>query len=510
MTPVPSRLRRRRLTAAMLPLTAALGLHSGGALAQTSGRIVPTFSMTETVTDNARLDASVKRWESVTTVSPGLRYASRSGRVLGTVDYSLNGIVHARESERSSIQHALRAALSAEVVENFFVVETSANISQQSVSAFGQPTYDPTLDTSNRTEVRTLSVTPTLRGRLFGDVSYTARLGWATTTTSTAAASASTSLTGGVSLAPIRRSSPLGWTLDLTRSQSEFGSGRRSTSERASLGLSYRVSPELDLTLRGGYESTDLAGAGSTGTNNWGWGAVWTPTERTKVSASQDRRFFGNGYAVNLSHRMRRAVFTYSDVRDVSTDAGPGASALARTQYDLLYTQFASIEPDPTRRQQLVDDYIRANGLNGNALAGAGFLSSSATVQRRQSLAMSMTGQRTSLFLSANRTEGRRVDASATVVDDFANGNVVATRGLSANVSHRLTPQSSATLIWSTTQTDGSTGGQGTELNSLSGTWSTQLGRRLGLAVTLRHVEFDSPIRPYTENAVTANLSVRF
>ena len=501
---------RRLLRLRLLPLVSALALASGGVIAQGSGLIVPTLSLSQTFTDNAGLDAGNRRSEFVTAISPGFQYSSRSGRLQGSVRYALNAIGYARDSERSNLQHALNASLTGELVENFLYIGSTANVSQQSISALGPQGLELEQANSNRAEVRSFSLSPSLRGRAFGELVYDAGLSWTTTQVDTAAVSDSTNLTGAIRLASDDRNARLGWSTELIRSLAEFSAGRQTASTRASLALTYRLSPELDFSLRGGRESTNVATAAGASANNWGLGMNWSPSDRTRVSLSQERRFFGNAHAFNLSHRMRRSVWRYSDTRDVSTDSGPGAAAAARTVNYLLFEQFSSVEPDPARRQQVVDLYLLANGLNGAQQAGGGLLSSAATVQRRQELSMSMSGQRQTFIVRGYRTEGRRVDAVASAVDDFSNGNIIVTRALSANISHRLTPASSASLAWSTARTDASLSGTRTDQQSLTASWTTRIGRQNALVVSLRHAEFDSPLRPYIENALTATLSARF
>ena len=61
---------------------------------------------------------------------------------------------------------------------------------------------------------------------------------------------------------------------------------------------------------------------------------------------------YGNTYAVNFEQRFARTVWRYSDSR-AATNTSLGALG-TQTNYELFYLQFASIEPDPVKRDLLV------------------------------------------------------------------------------------------------------------------------------------------------------------
>src|SRR5881628_2392215 len=61
--------------------------------------IVPRLSITETLTDNSRLVTADRQSDLITQIAPGLRITSSGGRVKGFLDYSLNGLIYARNSK---------------------------------------------------------------------------------------------------------------------------------------------------------------------------------------------------------------------------------------------------------------------------------------------------------------------------------------------------------------------------------------------------------------------------
>src|SRR6516162_5445649 len=49
--------------------------------------VVPSVSITETLTDNSQLSTNFKQWDLVSQIMPGIRVDSSGGRVKGFFDY---------------------------------------------------------------------------------------------------------------------------------------------------------------------------------------------------------------------------------------------------------------------------------------------------------------------------------------------------------------------------------------------------------------------------------------
>lgn len=510
---------RRRLARSLLPdrlpavvgIVCLIGAAGEPALAQQAAAragltVSPTLSVTETLTDSYRHGDGDRSWESVTVIGPGLRLNSRSGRVQGSLNYSLNAVLHARDSDANSLQHRLTAALRAEVVPSHFDVHVNGSISRQAASAFGLLVVDPSLTDENQTEVRSFSVRPVLRGVLAGAVNVQASA-TASYNDSSQDNVASTTSAAALSLSSASPRSLFGWGLNATRDVAEFDAGRETTTDRVIGSVLLRPDPELQLTLRGGKERTDIASVEQRTYDNWGAGLLWLPGPRTQVSLDYDRRYFGNAHAISLQHRMRRSVWRYTDSRSVGS--GVATSSFTVRAYDLFFVLFASQEPDPVLRDALVRSFLERNGIPPDALIGGGFLTRSQTVQRRQELSLALNGQRTNVVFSAYANRSERADTVASVTDDLSAGPV-RQRGLSVTVSHRLTPRDSLSLNSGLQRSDSQATGQRSTLASVTGSWSTRLSERSNFSLSVRHAEYDAATDDYSENALTAAFSTRF
>lgn len=490
----------------------AAPLFSPSAYAQTVGSgafsLQPTFTVQQTFTNNRDLTSANAHAESITQVSPGISISSRSGRVQGSLDYSLNALDYARASDRNTFQNSLNAGVRAEAVENHAYVDARASISQQTISAFGTQSAATGLVNDNRTEVSTLSISPSLRGNLAGAVDVAAQVTWSASSSASTTAGDTSNLNGSIGFSG--RQGLFGWGLNASRQISDFSAGRRTADDQAGGSLTFSPDPELQLSLRGGWESSDLQTADSQSNKTWGWGVSWQPTDRTQIGLQTDHRFFGQSHGFTFQHRMARSIWTYADTRGISGDPRSQAANRPLSLYDLLFAQFASLEPDPIRRDQLVRSFLQANGLDGNAAVGGGFLNSAQTLQRSQNVSLAVTGVRTTITFAGFRTQTSRLDSVASVSDDLSQGAPVRQLGFSAGISHRLT-ETAALALAATQQKTLNAGAQpGNEQRSYTLSLSDSLGRRTTGILSVRHTKFDSETNPYTESAVVGSLSLRF
>ena len=152
--------------AVLPPLVGILGVAAFGSVnaqesaARAGWSIIPDIGIRETLTDNLHLSNTDRRTELITELSPRLRLSSNTGRVRGYLDYSLTGLVYARESSSSTVQQSLRATGNVEAIEKWAYIDASASISQQNISALGTRTTDSSLPNDNRTEVASARLSP--------------------------------------------------------------------------------------------------------------------------------------------------------------------------------------------------------------------------------------------------------------------------------------------------------------------------------------------------------------
>ena len=501
--------------AALLACAAAQAQDGGGGSTRSTSLSASVETGLSYVVDSRRKGFS--GGEFVASVQPGLRLESRSGRVVGSLSYSPSIAYHSRGYGGDDIQNQLSGNLSAELIERWFYVDAAASITQQTVSAFGVQSAPGSLqDNNNRTEVGTLSVSPYVRGVLGSAVSYEARLNASETNGRRSIASDSSARGGSLSLSSAVSGALLGWGLQATHQQNDFRAGRQTTSDRAVASLQFVPDADLILTLRGGQEANDVATASRKTYANWGVGASWRPSPRTRLQADTDDRYFGRSYRVLLEHRLASSSISFSSTRDVnngsdanggfSSSSGGGLSSPRLTLYDVFFAQQASTTPDPVQRDLVVRNFLRAQGLDPNAVVAGGFVNSAVTVQERHQLTLSYAGLRMAGSLQVFLTDTEVIDALA------RNPRLGPTRqwGGLANASYRLSPTESVALTGSRLLTRGNGVLAGSTLDAVTLSYANSLGRRTTLSVGARYSIFDSVSEPYKEAAIFASLNQRF
>jgi uncharacterized protein (PEP-CTERM system associated) len=506
---------RRGVTlGASIAAVAAASVHAQAVVApeSVSGRglsVVPTLSISETATNNVGLSSTDRRADLVSQVTPGIRVDSRGGRVRGFFDYSLTGIAYARESSNNDLQNALNSAVNVEAIENFAFVDFRGNISQQAISAYGTRSADSSLINGNRTEVRTFAISPYVKGRLASFADYEVRWTQNWTRNSSTDSANNTSSVGSLHFEGESGLRVVSWAADASHQVYDYAVGRRTVDDTVRAVVYVAVNPQLRLSLIDGEESNNILSADKESHTTPGFGLDWQPTERTQISGQYEKRFFGSSHNLSFVHRTPRTVWRYSDVQDVTTGFGQPVLGSLGTAYDLFFTQFASLEPDPALRASLVNAFLLANGIAPTTQVFTGSLASAVTRQRRQELSFALLGIRDTVTVSASQTQALRLDNTVVVADDFANGNLVRERGVSLGIAHRLPALGALNLLASIDRTTGNVTSQSTTLRSVSLYWTQQFSPRTNFSLGAHHSSFRSPSQPYSETGVTAAVGLR-
>jgi uncharacterized protein (PEP-CTERM system associated) len=301
---------------------------------------------------------------------------------------------------------------------------------------------------------------------------------------------------------------PLSWSLDASRNVTDFSAGRETEDDQLEGTVGWALTRELQVALIAGREANNYVSLAKEAHDTYGARVSWAPSERTSALAQVKRRFFGNSHILNVSYSTARTSLLLSDTRDVVTaPAQQGIGALGRA-YDLFYTQFASIEPDPVLRQLRVLQFLAVYGIDPNRIVLSPFLASAATLERQQQLSFAWRWVRDTFVLTAARSHSSRLETIATPLDDFSQSSVIRQNALTFSVAHRLTPLSSAGLDLSWQKVLGEL--QSSTLKSASLTWSAQASSRSSVAASLRHSRFTGLQSSYDETAVSATYSLRF
>lgn len=483
---------------------------SQGTATKRSTSLTPRFSSTVTLTDNVQPGSPIKDGAAIIQLSPGLRFTSNAGRVRGFFDYALNGLVYAKTTTPNRVQNALSAALTAEAIENWAYVDLRSSITQQAISAFGVQSVNNGLNNVNQTEMANVSLSPYVRGNLAGVAHYEARVNLTETNTKGAPLGDSTSRGGQLSLGGLSSRSLLNWSLSGSVQKVDFKQGRNTEDDQLQGTLKIAARDDLQFSVNGGAETNNFLSVSRERHSTYGLGMNWTPTDRTKLSAQADHRFFGDAHHVSFEHRFARSIWRFSDSKDVSTNPGQGNAVNLGSNYELFYSMFASLVPDPVKRAIFVSNYLQANGINPTTVAVGGFVNSGVTLARRQELSFALTGVRDTITLLASRNETQPLGLLSNGQGDLSNSNLVLQHGISVSLSHRLTPTSTANLTLAQQKTAGSLSNQSSTLRSILANWSATLGARTTVSLGARYTDYSALLNSYKEKAIYSNLTRQF
>jgi uncharacterized protein (PEP-CTERM system associated) len=496
-------------TAALACLCGARAMAAGADGLPRTMALEPSVSVTQSFTDNH--DASPGgESDAITRLTAGVGFRGRTGALRGFLDYSLSSVSYARHSDRNNLQNALNANLSAELIDNRLQLVTAASISRSAISAFGVQPGSGSDANANTTEVRSLQITPTLRGVLGPGLRYTASLGHSISRAvdTDRGDSAATSANLRIEPADIAQ---LGWSLDASHQSSAFKQGRESQTDRLVGGLRLNLDAlDLQLNANGGTESTNLVSQETQRHNNWGVGLLWTPSPVTRLSADMENRFFGRSHAVSLEHRMPRTIFRVRSARSLSTP-GDQAFGLMGPAADLFNSLLLSRFPDAVQREGAVRALLNSAGITDpNRIISAGFLQSATTVQDVQEISAAWNGLRDVAVVTLSRTKSRRADSLTTAIDDLSQTDSVALTSLSLNLSHRLNPRSSLTLSLAGLRSMGEGLAQSSRTTTVELLLTTQFTPESTGSVLMRRGRYRTGQQSYDENAVVASLGLRF
>lgn len=502
-----------------LPRRALLPVLLGLAFAPPSHADVdftPTVHVKQTWTDNVTLRPDAQARENwVTEVRPGFALSARTPRVefdgryqFHRYFYSDKDVDNLRDSGNT-----LQAGLRARLVDDLVFLDASANRAQRAVSAFGPDLADNLYSTENRTEVSTWRISPYLTHRFGSSATLLAR--YSRDSVETGRQGYGNTLGNSYNLAlssPVERR--FGWNLSYDRqdlTDRRFGD---SSTASANAGLSWRVLPPLRLTAGAGYDDNDYqALGGRTRGATWNVGYMYTPSSRTSLSMSVGHRYFGKSRSLAALHRSRHTAWNISYDEAVTTTRRQFLLPATVDTYALLDDLFTPNYPDPVQRRQAIEAYLLATGLPPTLANDINYLSNRYLLQRQFQASAGLKGVRSTLLLSLFDT--RREALSVQETDSPLLGNQLLNlnnntrqRGLGLNGTYRVSSRASAYAQLSASNTESLTTGARQNNRAVRLGMHRRFERNLNGSLELRRLHSSGTGAGYTENAISATLSM--
>ena len=493
-------------------------------------RITPSVELRQIYSDNVKLDADpLARSQFITDLAPSLAIANHGPRLKLTAAFTTHLFAYSSErvENTNSSQRQLAANARAKLIEDLLFFDATASINQRAISAFGPQVADNGYAGANRAEVRTWRLSPYLAHR-FGTTA-TAELRYARDAVASNNAglgnrvgnslgdSIGNTVSTSISSGPAFRT--IGWGLRASHQNLDSTRGGESTEDTASSQLNWHMSEALSVNANYGYDKYDYrALAGATAGASYSLGLVWAPSRRTQLRASAGKRYYGNSYMLNATHRSRHSVWNLSYNDAVTTSRGEFLRPLSVDTASLLDGLFSATIADPVARQLAVDAYIRSNGLPASTIQNSNYFGNRFILQKQLLLSAAFDTAKTTTVFSLNATRRNALSLQETAgsvpgigVDSLNDDTRQA--GAALSLTYRMSPRSGANLLVSKTHTESLATGIKNEQLLLSLGMTRQLQRTLKGAVEVRRAHGNALTlggRTYRENALSASLSHQF
>jgi uncharacterized protein (PEP-CTERM system associated) len=263
---------------------------------------------------------------------------------------------------------------------------------------------------------------------------------------------------------------PWGWTLSFSRSYYDNGINIRNNEGLATdsttyynllATLPYQIDPQLQLSLRAGYQSYKFA-APSLQEGSYGIGVQWSPTDRTHVGGFWDHTFFGASYSAQISHRLPNAALSANFSRGLSSFPQLALAIPAgATVTQFVDAAFTTRIPDPAERALAIEQFLARTGLPPTLASPVNFYATTLTLQQSATVSLVLIGTLNSVTFSLFNLTTENISRTGDVLPpalQVGQNNTQTGGGIS--FSHRLTAFTNlgASATYSTTKANVSTG----------------------------------------------------
>lgn len=503
------------------------GTGAGTGSSATQGwQIRPSLSVSEHFSDNIALaPAGSARNEWTTRIRPSVLVTGNSARLRFSALYAPEFL--RRELENTSgISHFLDASGRAELLARTLFVDLRSSISQQNISLQG-PQADNNINTaSNRASIYHYSVSPYVHHEFGTDAIGEFRLtrdamrigggGGGNISGNTAAVSSSNSSRIDALLSNGPAYKLVTWNLALQRSAVDYEqTGQKVNSDFVSGSVGRLVAQDIRLNAKVGYENSgylDASGQQLSGVF-WNVGPEWTPSPRTRMSATFGRRYFGPSRAFRIDHRSRLTVWglDYSEgvttTRFNQTVQAPSALALLTDAVLRNDPQFK----DPIVRQNEVQNRI-ATIPGARLTEPLNFLTDALFLEKRLQGTVGIQGQINTVFANLFVSNREALSVGAGTGVDFAVTQSIRQSGVSLSWNSRLTGSLSSNLNLAVARNTFGRLDRTDRITILRWSVTEQFTPKVTGSFSLSRSQNDSNLSAsaYQENAVTVTLGMRY
>ncbi len=476
-------------------------------------RVTPLVGVNVVATDNATLDAT-SRADVIVTTTPKLDFqgSDASYRFAGSLGLEATNYLGRTGSDK--LLPRVNVDGTASIVDRLLFLDAGvkADVALQNpfgISGAGNSALNSTINTSER-------ISPYIDRELGPNARLTLRTdhNWIQFYSDSGAQSGSNVYLESQNARYELRPQPMGLRAEFVRQATDYGNQSAQNVDMHTLRVapSYAPSPQFSVSVVGGVDRARYA-TNDVSRTLVGAGLRWVPNERTTLEGAIERRFFGQGGNLDLTHRSPFMAFNASVSRYATTYASqllnvPAGANVAQLLDAMLVTRI----PNAVDRAAAVQQFISQRNLPSSLANNVDIYSGSAQLVQSASLSVALLGTRHALTLRVfdQKTEDLLGPNDPT---PLFSGNA-RQRGQGLTFSRRLTPDMTADASVTHAKVTGfgaTNAGLRTSNTALQLGLSHQVSLRTTATVAVRHQSIDSTTVPSArENALTAGVLHRF
>ncbi len=278
-------------------------------------QITPRLRVGGNYTDNVTIQSDDKEGDFVAQIQPGLSIRGSGARLLMNMDYNLQNLIFAGDSDRNQTNHQFQGDATAELWRDRFFFDANGRVSQQIIDNQGRFTNSNINIGGNRGDTIAWTASPYFVHHFgsFADAQlrYThtdisnERVGQAANLVNFLGSSTIDSYT--LNLNSGRDFARVPWGIAVSSQDIEQGTGAQASFDSIVANVSYRLTRQYSIDVTMGLEDNRFNTAAPTfdGTY-WTIGATWTPSQRTEIALAIGERFFGTTISGRAFHRHKR------------------------------------------------------------------------------------------------------------------------------------------------------------------------------------------------------------
>lgn len=477
-------------------------------------RIEPSITSSLLWSDNTQLGIA-PRAESdfIVDVRPSLRLSAGGPNLRINGSLGLVSTTYTQNTESNETSPQADLLVSAVLAQRLLYLDTSVRSFESTADTFG--TRASATSTANRYTTMQYAVSPYLEHQWREGARLTVRSDNTWTASHGDGAPNDDGYFGRHSARFAIEPEPVGFGLEAERATTKYRDSSESLDRDLVRGLlSAAYDQRYQVAAIAGHERYRIAaGMPQESHSVYGVRFEWKPSERTDLTATVERRFFGTGWDANFRHRSPFISWNFSAMRQASSYAErlfsvPSGGDIA----SLLDAAFMTRFPDPTERARMVQDFLAQRGLPSTTSTSLNVFSDRIDLYQAVMGSVAYIAPRDSTTLTVFRSRVETLPGLDPIFSmlfpaDYRDA------GWSVNWSHRLTPQTAAITSYRHSLIEGFNANEGerTKQNVAQLELNHALSPKTAAQVGVRYQVFDSTVNyDGHESAAYVGLRHRF